>query len=151
MSKRGRRKRKDGTDQTALPFQTHSVTSQAAAQSAAKWFVGARYRVYEFIRDHPNVTDEEIAAGLAMNPNTARPRRIELAQQKFIATSGMRRTKAGVLACTYVVVPGVPDPNVPDPNMLSTANVLPPPTASTDESYQALLRAMNTTKTPPAK
>jgi len=44
--------------------------------------------------DH-GATDEEIATGLAMNPSTARPRRIELVAKGMIVQAGEGKTASG--------------------------------------------------------
>jgi predicted ArsR family transcriptional regulator len=73
-----------------------SSTSAAAADSLAPQTLNRLHRlVLEFIRDHGPATDEEIAAGLAMNPSTARPRRIELVRRGLVVRGGVRKTASG--------------------------------------------------------
>ena len=71
-----------------------STTSAQAADSLdAKTLNALQRRVLEFVRDRPDgATDEEIAAGLGLNPSTARPRRIELARRGLIVEAGVRKT-----------------------------------------------------------
>ena len=79
------------------PAQRHSETSRAAAASLtpAK-LTGDRLRIYRYLRSRPDgATDEEIAAALAMNANTERPRRIELQKIGMIRLSGTRATASG--------------------------------------------------------
>lgn len=79
------------------PAQRHSETSRAAAASLtpAK-LTGDRLRIYRYLRSRPDgATDEEIAAALAMNANTERPRRIELQKIGMIRLSGTRATVSG--------------------------------------------------------
>lgn len=89
----------------AAPAQRHSATSVAAAASLDDATLNAmQRRVLEFLRSRPEgATDEEIARGLAMNPSTARPRRIELADRGMIVEAGTRptssRRKATVWRC----------------------------------------------------
>jgi hypothetical protein len=81
----------------APPAQRHSVTSRAAAASLtpAK-LTGDRLRIYRYLRTRPDgATDEEIAAALAMNANTERPRRVELQKIGMIRLSGTRATASG--------------------------------------------------------
>jgi hypothetical protein len=71
-----------------------SVTSAQAADSLGTTTLNALQRkVLEFVRARPEgATDEEIAAGLGLNPSTARPRRIELARRGLIVEAGFRKT-----------------------------------------------------------
>lgn len=55
----------------------------------------ARRRVLEFIEAHHGATDDEVQVGLGMNPNTQRPRRVELVEGGFIRDSGQRRKTQG--------------------------------------------------------
>jgi hypothetical protein len=60
-------------------FQAHSSTSRAAALAVFPRTGTQRARVLNYIRSaRDGRTDEEIATGLAMNPSSVRPRRIEL-------------------------------------------------------------------------
>ena len=76
------------------PAVNGSITSaQAADWLDAKTLNALQRRVLEFVRDRPDgATDEEIAAGLGLNPSTARPRRIELARRGLIVEAGVRKT-----------------------------------------------------------
>jgi hypothetical protein len=58
----------------------------------------ARRRVFDYIRKHPDATDRHVQRGLDMNPNTQRPRRVELERAGLVTTVGMRRTPAGAFA-----------------------------------------------------
>ena len=70
-----------------------SATSAAAADSLGGATLNRLHRlVLEYLRDHGPATDEEIAAGLAMNPSTARPRRIELVRRGMVVEAGTRKT-----------------------------------------------------------
>lgn len=77
-------------------FQRHSATSRAAAESlSAATLSQSQRRVLEFIGSRPDgATDEEIAAGLDMNPSTARPRRIELVGLGLVVKAGVRKTRS---------------------------------------------------------
>lgn len=82
---------------TDLPlFQQHSATSRAAAESwSDAGLTASQARVMAFIASRPDgATDEEIASGLAMNPSTARPRRIELVGLGRIVKAGVRKTRS---------------------------------------------------------
>ena len=81
---------------TRAPSVRGSITSAAAADSLGGVTLNRLHRlVLEYLRDHGPATDEEIAAGLAMNPSTARPRRIELARRGLVVKCGTRRTASG--------------------------------------------------------
>lgn len=66
--------------------------------SAAK----LREQVYDCVRDWGPVTDEQIAQMAQMNPNTARPRRLELERAGRIKAEGYSRTRSGRKAVTWV-------------------------------------------------
>ena len=81
-----------------------SATSAAAADSLAPATLNAmQRRVLDYLREHGPSTDEEIAAGLSMNPSTARPRRIELARRGMVVEAGERRTASGRRAMVWRV------------------------------------------------
>jgi len=77
---------------------------------AAKWTGGARRSVYDFIADHPRVSDRQIAQTMGMNPSTARPRRIEL---EF---AGLVRVDGEVDGENVYVVTDEPYPLAPGPS-----------------------------------
>ncbi len=87
-----------------LPFQRHSQTSQAAAESIAPKAATLRAQVLEFIRARGPVTDEEIADGLKLNPSTARPRRVELSNRRLIVKSGIGTNRSGRSAACWKAV-----------------------------------------------
>lgn len=69
----------------------HSEESQDAAAAIHEKAPSLRDKVYELLR-HEALTDEMIAARLDMNPNTARPRRIELHNMGLIEQVGTALT-----------------------------------------------------------
>lgn len=86
------------------PFQTHSRTSAAAARQISP-AATLRLGVLKFIQQRGplGATDEEIQAGLTMNPSTQRPRRVELCNLGLVSDSGTtRRTKSGRAAVVWV-------------------------------------------------
>jgi hypothetical protein len=94
------------TEPTA-PYQRHSTTSAAAARQITP-AATLRLTVLRFIeqRGMLGATDEEIQSGLAMNPSTQRPRRVELVNIGIVADSGTtRRTKSGRAATVWVIAP----------------------------------------------
>jgi hypothetical protein len=94
-----------------LPYQPHSPTSHNAAQVAARTANTARYKVYAYICANPGVSDDDVIRGLEMNPNTARPRRVELENYGLIRKNGIKGTQSsGEPAATYEAVEGVPYP-----------------------------------------
>jgi hypothetical protein len=70
-----------------------SHTSRRAAVDAIPLTGKSRIAVYEFVcsQYEHGATDEEIQAGLDMNPSTQRPRRVELVEAGLIKDS--RRTR----------------------------------------------------------
>jgi len=61
-------------------------------------------RVFAAIKASPHgLTDQEIAKVTGLDPNTTRPRRIELTNARSIIQAGTRPTQAGRLAVVWVV------------------------------------------------
>jgi hypothetical protein len=80
------------------PAQRHSPTSQAAAKSIEPRLGEMQRVVLAFLKDRgvQGATDEEMQQGLAMNPSSQRPRRIELLRKGLIRKSyAKRQTLAG--------------------------------------------------------
>lgn len=91
-----------------LPLFVHgSATSEAAHDSIKPSSARLRSLVLAFIcsRGPEGATDEECQVSLGMNPNTQRPRRIELVTKMSVRDSGRtRKTRAGRLATVWVAV-----------------------------------------------
>jgi hypothetical protein len=87
------------------PAVNGSITSAQAADSLSPATLNGLQRlVLEFVRARTEgVTDEQIAAGLGLNPSTARPRRIELARLGLIVEVGVRKTASGRNAVAWRV------------------------------------------------
>lgn len=87
------------------PSVNGSITSAAAADSLGPATLNALQRkVLAYIEARPEgVTDEQIAAGLWLNPSTARPRRIELARRGLIVEAGTRKTASRRTAVVWRV------------------------------------------------
>jgi hypothetical protein len=81
----------------SAPFQRHSSTSKAAALSAEPMAGTKRAILLGFLRGRgaAGATDEEMQTTVPMNPNTQRPRRVELVQGTFVVDSGRTRKTAG--------------------------------------------------------
>lgn len=93
---------------TSLPlFQPHSATSRAAwigSRPKAGTLRGALLAHLDFLAER-GATDEEMQQALGIDPNTQRPRRVELHEGGFIADSGRRRpTRSGRGAVVWVAV-----------------------------------------------
>lgn len=74
----------------------HSQTSQDAAISVLPRHRTLQEIVLEAITEAPEgLTDEQIVEVTGLAPNTARPRRIELANKDLIESDGTRKTKSG--------------------------------------------------------
>lgn len=94
---------------TNLPlFQTHSPTSRAAwigSRPKAGTLRGVLLAHIEFVGEH-GATDEEMQQALGIDPNTQRPRRVELHEGGMIADSNKRRpTRSGRGAVVWVATP----------------------------------------------
>ena len=87
------------------PSVNGSVTSAKAADSLDATTLNRLHRqVLAFLEARPEgATDEEMQAGLGMNPSTQRPRRIELARRGFVVEAGTRKTASGRMACVWRV------------------------------------------------
>jgi hypothetical protein len=87
------------------PAQVHSATSRAAADGIKLLAAGLRGRVLSYIdsRGAEGATDEEIATGTGINPSTARPRRVELANRGLVVKAGTRKTASGRSADVWTV------------------------------------------------
>lgn len=83
-----------------LPYQPHSPTSRAAAESVENPAT-LRAKVLAYLQSRKDgATDEEIGAALHMAGNTARPRRIELVQRGLVRDSGRKRATASGRSAT---------------------------------------------------
>ena len=91
-------------DQPDLPFQRHSETSRAAAESMEPAAFTLQFKVLDAIRSSADgLTDEELQLGIPMAQNTERPRRRELERAGKIRDSGRTRpTKSGRAATVWV-------------------------------------------------
>lgn len=91
---------------TLPPFQAHSETSRAAAESMLAKAPSIRERVFMAIMRTKNVglTDEQIGMHLGIPGNTVRPRRVELEREgRICALKVRRKTDSGRLALVWVV------------------------------------------------
>lgn len=89
------------------PYRRGSDTSRQAAEEIKPKSSTLRGIVYGFLvaRGAQGATDEEIQDGLAMNPSTERPRRIELIDAGLAQDSGTtRKTRAGRSATVWTAV-----------------------------------------------
>jgi predicted HTH transcriptional regulator len=73
------------------PFQSHSSTSRAAADEIKPSASTLREQVFELLKSEGPMTDEEIQVRLDMNPNTQRPRRVELVDAGRVTDSGQTK------------------------------------------------------------
>lgn len=91
---------------SAPPAQGHSQTSREAAEAAKPDAPRLRTQVLDFIRAHGPVTDEQVQDGLAMNPSTQRPRRVELLRAGLIEEDPVKgETKSKRRASRWRAVP----------------------------------------------
>jgi hypothetical protein len=89
-----------------MPFVGGSATSEAAAESQSRLAPTKRQIVFYKLRSMGiiGMTDDEMQVALGMNPNTQRPRRIELLRMRLIIDSGLtRKTRGGEEAVVWRV------------------------------------------------
>ena len=84
------------------PYQPQSETSMEAAVSMVGKTKTLREQVYALLVSEP-ATDEQIAVRLNLAPNTARPRRVELAKAGRIVEVGKAPTASGRSAVVWGV------------------------------------------------
>jgi predicted ArsR family transcriptional regulator len=84
------------------PYVTTSETSREAATSMKGKTANLRSLVLEALRNRP-MTDEQIATSLALSPNTARPRRVELVRSGHVVEVGKAVTASGRSAVIWGV------------------------------------------------
>lgn len=97
--------------QESLPFQRGvpgSDASRTAALAFAPYAKEARYRVYQYITEHPRSSDKEIQEALRMNPKTQSPRRIELEDKGLVRPAGTNQRSAVVYEATSKPYPTDP-------------------------------------------
>lgn len=87
------------------PYQPHSPTSIEAARSVIGRTSGPREAIYGLLRRF-QLTDEQIAEKLNLNPSTERPRRIELAKAGRIQPVGEALTVSGRKAVVWAATRG---------------------------------------------
>lgn len=86
------------------PAQRHSATSVAAAHQAEAGAGTQRAIVLAWLKLHGPATDEAMQDSLGMNPNTQRPRRIELMRSGKVYQDGESVTKSGRKAAMWRAV-----------------------------------------------
>ena len=87
------------------PLFAPARTSLAAAESIAPTAATLRAQVFDLLRSHGGMTDEEMQQALSMNPSTQRPRRGELVDAGQVRDSGRtRKTASGREAVVWEVV-----------------------------------------------
>lgn len=89
-----------------LPFVFDSATSLEAALNGRNRAGMQQERVLQYLKDRgaQGATDEEIAIALSMNPNTERPRRIELVEKGLVIdTKDQRVTSSGRKATVWAI------------------------------------------------
>lgn len=85
------------------PLPSTAQTRHEAEESIKPSAANLREKVLECIKTHPlGLTDERIAELTGLNPNTARPRRLELEKAGRIVASGVSKTRSGRKAVAWV-------------------------------------------------
>jgi hypothetical protein len=93
------------------PYQAHSATSRAAAESIKPNAKSLRGKVLlllrgEFILKGDGFTDEQVQERLVMPSSTERPRRVELVEMGLVHDSGRTRaTRSGRQATVWLATP----------------------------------------------
>lgn len=77
------------------PAQRHSDTSIAAGESIKPSLAYLQGRVYEAIKEHGCLTDEQITKVTGIPANSSRPRRVELADAGMIVVVGKSKNASG--------------------------------------------------------
>jgi len=85
------------------PYQAHSDTSRAAAESVQSKTANLREIVYNTLAQCP-MTDEELINKLGLSQNTVRPRRVELLHAGRVEPDGRRATSSGRAATVWRVI-----------------------------------------------
>ena len=87
------------------PSQRHSDTSRAAAKEIKGKAAALRRQVYQWLLSYEGATDEEMQMHIPMEPNTQRPRRVELVNMGLVFDSGYRRkTRSGRYAVIWMAI-----------------------------------------------
>ena len=86
------------------PYQRHSETSRAAADSVKESAGTLREQVYDCIVQWGPICDEVISAMTKIPPNTARPRRVELVELGLVKAMGKTKTRSGRSAVAWGVI-----------------------------------------------
>lgn len=87
------------------PSQRHSATSVQAASEIHTRTAELREKVYDYLKAHGPATDEQVQEALGMNPNTQRPRRIELVDLRRVRDSQRTaKTRSGRDAVLWRIV-----------------------------------------------
>ena len=86
------------------PIPSTSETRHEAEVAIKPSAATLREQVLACVKAHPGgITDEQIATFTGLNPNTARPRRLELEKAGRIVASGTSKTRSGRKAVTWVI------------------------------------------------
>ena len=86
-----------------IDAQLNSIESVDAAIANMPNRESQRGRVLAFLEEYGGHTDEQIQDALGMDPNTQRPRRVELARAGLIKKVGVARTRSGRSAAVWGV------------------------------------------------
>lgn len=85
------------------PLPSTAQTRHEAEESIAPSAASLREKAFDTIKAHPQgITDEAGATFSGMNPNTWRPRRLELERAGRIVAAGTGKRRSGRKAVTWV-------------------------------------------------
>lgn len=86
------------------PLPSTAETRHEAEEAIRPDAATLREKAYDTIKAHPQgITDEAGATFSGMNPNTWRPRRLELEKAGRITARGTGKTRSGRKAVTWVI------------------------------------------------
>jgi hypothetical protein len=86
------------------PYQRHSPTSKAAADSMRPFIVNTQHQaILDALTAYGPLTDEELQEATNLSPNSERPRRVELWRAGKLVQRGQGVTRAGRAAARWDV------------------------------------------------
>ena len=87
------------------PYVKHSGTSKAAAKEIEPHMTDLQRQLLTWLRNNGPATDREMQGWIPMDPNTQRPRRVELVRLGLVRDTGeKRKTRSGRSAVVWEVI-----------------------------------------------
>lgn len=86
------------------PYQRHSETSRAAAESVTSTLNDKERRVLRWFADYGPGTDDDVERDTGIRGNTVRPRRVALLGRHLLRDTGEKRpTRTKRMACVWAI------------------------------------------------